>query len=120
MEETYFWSAVAVFASALVGWLLGRFKSSRSINNDRNGDRAGIAGDLQQAADEAAQLADGLAEGATDSGGIAEDLGEAAGLLGDVIEGLEEQPGDPDRADELLSELLLRHGKTGKKTSDKE
>lgn len=26
MEETYFWGAVAVIVSGLVGWLLGRFK----------------------------------------------------------------------------------------------
>lgn len=120
MEETYFWGAVAVLASALVGWLLGRFKPAKSTDNGRRGDHSGIAGDLQQTADEAGAISDKLAEGADDSGKLAEDLGGAAGLLGDVIEGLQEEPGDPDRADDLLSELLKRHGKTDTKPHPKE
>ena len=120
MEKTFLWGALCVAISALVGWIVGRFKPARSSRDVGPGDSPGIAGDLQQAADEAGQLSDDLAESAADSGELTEDLGEAADLLGDVIEGLEGSPGDTDRADELLSELLSRHGKTGTKTTAEE
>jgi hypothetical protein len=110
VEKTFLFSFIVALVSALVGWIFGKHKSSGPGNNVGSGDSAGIAGDLQQAADEAGAVTDGLAEGAADSGELAEDLGEAADLLGDAIERLEEQPGDPDRADDLLSELLTRYG----------
>jgi hypothetical protein len=47
-------------------------------------------------------------------------LGDAEQLIGAVIEEDGKHPGDPDRADELLSELLKRHGAGSKKPKDPE
>ena len=111
---------VAAIITAVIGWILGRRKSSGSLGHVGPGDPGGIAADLESSADEVGELAGEIADSAAAIAEVAADLGTASGIVDELIDEAGSDPGDHDRAQQLLDELRRRHGEGIQESPDPE
>jgi hypothetical protein len=101
---------IAAIVTAVIGWILGRRKSSGSLGHVGPGDPGGIAANLESSADEVGELAGEIADSAAAFAEVAADLGTASDIIDELIDEAGSDPGDHDRAQQLLDELRRRHG----------